>query len=134
DEWIRPRAGIQQRPVVEKGTPTSAIAHLAARDCLARRGLPASEVDLIIVATVTPDMFFPATACLVQEKLGATRAWGFDISGACSGFVYALTMGAQFILTGAHKKVLVIGADVMTSILDWEDRATCILFGDAAGA
>jgi 3-oxoacyl-[acyl-carrier-protein] synthase-3 len=134
DEWIRTRTGIQQRHVVEKGTPTSAIAHLAARDCLARRGLPASEVDLIIVATVTPDMFFPATACLVQEKLGAARAWGFDISGACSGFVYALTMGAQFVENGAHRRVLVIGADVMTSILDYEDRTTCVLFGDAAGA
>lgn len=134
DEWIRTRTGIRQRHYVEKGTPTSALAALAAQDCLRRRGLDPSEVDLIIVATVTPDMFFPATACIVQEKIGATRAWGFDISGACSGFVYAFTMGAQFILTGAHKKVLVIGADVMTSILDYEDRTTCILFGDAAGA
>jgi 3-oxoacyl-[acyl-carrier-protein] synthase-3 len=93
-----------------------------------------SEVDLIIVATVTPDMLFPATACLVQDKLKATRAWGFDVSAACSGFVYALTLGAQFVETGAHQKVLVVGADVMTSILDYQDRATCVLFGDGAGA
>jgi 3-oxoacyl-[acyl-carrier-protein] synthase-3 len=134
DEWIRTRTGIRERHFVEPGTPTSVIAAKAAQDCLERRGIAASEVDLIIVATVTPDMFFPATACLVQEKLGATRAWGFDISGACSGFVYAFTMGAQFILTGAHRKVLVIGADVMTSIIDPHDRTTYVLFGDAAGA
>ena len=134
DEWIRTRTGIHERHYVEKGTPTSVIAAKAAQDCLERRGIAPSEVDLIIIATVTPDMFFPATACIVQDKIGATRAWGFDISGACSGFVYALTMGAQFVKTGAHKKVLVIGADVMTSILDWEDRTTCVLFGDAAGA
>jgi 3-oxoacyl-[acyl-carrier-protein] synthase-3 len=134
DEWIRTRTGIRERHFVEPGTPTSVIAVKAAQDCLQRRGIPASEVDLIIVATVTPDMFFPATACIVQEKLGASRAWGFDISGACSGFVYAFTMGAQFILTGAHKKVLVIGADVMTSIIDARERATYVLFGDAAGA
>ena len=134
DEWIRTRTGIRERHFVEPGTPTSVIAVKAAQDCLERRGIAASEVDLIIVATVTPDMFFPATACIVQEKLGASRAWGFDISGACSGFVYAFTMGAQFILTGAHKKVLVIGADVMTSIIDSRERATYVLFGDAAGA
>jgi 3-oxoacyl-[acyl-carrier-protein] synthase-3 len=134
DEWIRTRTGIRERHFVEPGTPTSVIAAKAAQDCLERRGIAASEVDLIIVATVTPDMFFPATACIVQEKLGATRAWGFDISGACSGFVYAFTMGAQFILTGAHRKVLVIGADVMTSIIDSHQRATYVLFGDAAGA
>ena len=134
DEWIRTRTGIHQRYYVEPGTPTSALAVRAATECLERRGIAASEVDVIIVATVTPDMFFPATACIVQEKIGATRAWGFDISAACSGFVYAYTMGAQFIQTGAHKKVLVIGADVMTSILDFKDRATCVLFGDAAGA
>jgi 3-oxoacyl-[acyl-carrier-protein] synthase-3 len=134
DEWIRTRTGIQQRHVVEPGTPTSVIAAEAGRDALERRGISASEVDLIIVATVTPDMLFPATACIVQEKLKATKAWGFDISAACSGFLYALTMGAQFIASGAHKKVLVIGADVMTSILDYTDRTTCVLFGDAAGA
>ena len=134
DEWIRSRTGIEQRHVVEPGTPTSELAVRAAREALERRGVGASELDLIIVATVTPDMVFPATACIVQDKLQATRAWGFDISAACSGFLYALTMGAQFVETGAHKKVLVIGADVMTSILDYKDRATCVLFGDGAGA
>ncbi len=134
DEWIRTRTGIHERHVVEPGTPTSEIAALAARDALRRRGIGAEELDLIIVATVTPDMAFPATACLVQDKIGAKKAWGFDVSAACSGFVYALTMGAQFVETGRHRKVLVIGADVMTSIIDYQDRATCVLFGDAAGA
>ena len=134
DEWIRSRTGIQQRHVVEPGTPTSELCVRAASEALERRGVSAAELDLIIVATVTPDMVFPATACLVQDKLKATRAWGFDISAACSGFLYALTMGAQFVATGAHKKVLVIGADVMTSILDYQDRTTCVLFGDGAGA
>jgi 3-oxoacyl-[acyl-carrier-protein] synthase-3 len=134
DEWIRTRTGIERRHVVEKGTPTSTLAAAAAQDALRRRGISASEVDLIIVATVTPDMMFPATACIVQNKIEATRAWGFDISAACSGFLYALTVGAQFIESGAHRRVLVIGADVMSSILDYTDRATCVLFGDAAGA
>ncbi len=134
DEWIRTRTGIRQRHVVERGTGTSDLAVRAAQQALRRRGVEPGELDLIIVATVTPDMVFPATACLVQDKLKATHAWGFDISAACSGFVYALTMGAQFVQNGAHKKVLVIGADVMTSILDYEDRATCVLFGDGAGA
>jgi 3-oxoacyl-[acyl-carrier-protein] synthase-3 len=134
DEWIRTRTGIQERHVVEPGTPTSELAARAAREALSRRGVEPGEVDLIIVATVTPDMIFPATACLVQDKLKATRAWGFDVSAACSGFLYALTMGAQFIETGAHRMVLVIGADVMTSILNYEDRTTCVLFGDGAGA
>jgi 3-oxoacyl-[acyl-carrier-protein] synthase-3 len=134
DEWIRTRTGIQKRHVVEPGTPTSVIAALAAQDALRRRGIGADELDLIIVATVTPDMVFPATACLVQDRIGAKRAWGFDVSAACSGFAYALTMGAQFIEAGRHRRVLVIGADVMTSILDYQDRATCVLFGDGAGA
>lgn len=134
DEWIRTRTGIEQRHFVEPGTPTSVLATRAAQDCLDRRGVSAAELDLIIVATVTPDMFFPATACLVQDKLGAKKAWAFDISAACSGFVYAFTMGAQFVQNGVHKKVLVIGADVMTSILDAEDRTTYVLFGDGAGA
>jgi 3-oxoacyl-[acyl-carrier-protein] synthase-3 len=134
DEWIRTRTGIQKRHVVEKGTGTSVLAARAAQEALDRRGVLASEVDLIIVATVTPDMIFPSTACLVQDRLKATRAWGFDISAACSGFPYALTMGAQFVANGVHKKVLVIGADVMTSILNYQDRATCVLFGDGAGA
>jgi 3-oxoacyl-[acyl-carrier-protein] synthase III len=134
DQWIRTRTGICERRYVEPGTPTSELATRAARECLERRGIGASEVDLIVVATVTPDMLFPATACIIQDKIKATRAWGFDISAACSGFVYALTTGAQFIHAGTHRKVLVIGADVMTSILDWTDRTTCVLFGDGAGA
>ena len=134
DEWIRTRTGIERRHVVEPGTPTSEIAVAAAREALRRRGIGAGDLDLIIVATVTPDMIFPATACLVQDKLGATRAWGFDLSAACSGFLYALTTGAQFVQSGTHRRVLVIGADVMTAILDYEDRSTCVLFGDGAGA
>ena len=134
DQWIFERTGIRERRFVEKGVGTSDLATGAAKQLLQQRGIDASELDLIIVATVTPDMFFPSTACLVQEKLKAKNAWGFDLSGACSGFIYALATGAQFISTGAHQKVLVIGADVMTSIVDPEDRATCVLFGDGAGA
>ncbi len=134
DEWIRTRTGIETRHYVEPGTPTSVIAAKAAGDALRRRGIGADELDLIIVATVTPDMLFPATGCLVQDLIGAKRAWAFDVSAACSGFAYALTMGAQFVESGRHKKVMVIGADVMTSILDYKDRTTCVLFGDGAGA
>jgi 3-oxoacyl-[acyl-carrier-protein] synthase-3 len=134
DEWIRTRTGIRERRVVEPGTPASELALPAARQALERRGLAASEVELIIVATVTPDMLFPATACLLQEKLGAKGAWGFDLSAACSGFAYALTTGAQFVASGAHRRVLVVGVDVMSTISDPEDRSTCVLFGDAAGA
>jgi 3-oxoacyl-[acyl-carrier-protein] synthase-3 len=101
---------------------------------LEQRGISAQEIDLIIVATVTPDMFFPATACLVQSKIGAKKAWGFDLSGACSGFIYALATAHQFVAAGTHSKVLVIGADVMSSIIDFQDRSTCVLFGDGAGA
>jgi 3-oxoacyl-[acyl-carrier-protein] synthase-3 len=134
DEWIRTRTGIRQRHRVEPGTPTSALAVRACEDALRRRGIEAGEVDLIIVATVTPDMLFPATACILQDKLKATRAWGFDISAACCGFVYAYTMGAQFIEAGTHRKVLVVGADVMSAIITDSDRTTCVLFGDGAGA
>ncbi len=134
DEWIRTRTGIERRHAVEPGTPTSAIAALAAQDALRRRGMKAEELELIVVATITPDMVFPATACLVQERLGAARAWGFDVSAACSGFLYALSVGAQFVQSGSHRKVMVIGADVMTSIVDFQDRSTCVLFGDGAGA
>ena len=130
DEWIFDRTGIRERRVAEKGQGTSDLGASAAKLLLEKRGLDPAELDLIIVATVTPDMFFPSTACLVQTKIGASKAWGFDLSGACSGFVYALATAAQFIGTGAHKKVLVIGADVMTSIIDFQDRATCVLFGD----
>lgn len=133
DQWIVERTGIHERHVVDKGVATSDIATEAAKDCLAKRGIDATEIDAIIVATVTPDMIFPATACLVQNKLGCPHAWGFDLSAACSGFVYALQVGAKLVESGAHKKVLVIGADVMSSILDYTDRTTCILFGDGAG-
>lgn len=134
DQWIQERTGIRERHIVDKGVATSDLAVEAARKALAERGLSANDVEAIIVATVTPDMFFPSTACLVQHKLGAKNVWGFDLSAACSAFVYALQVGAQFIATGAHKKVMVIGADVMSSIIDYSDRATCVIFGDGAGA
>ena len=134
DEWITSRVGIRERHIVEPGQATSHMAVEAAKRCLAARGIEGSEVEVIIVATVTPDMLFPATACLVQDRLGAKGAWGFDLSGACSGFVYALQVGCKLVESGAHKKVLVIGADTMSSIIDYTDRATCVLFGDGAGA
>ncbi len=134
DQWITERTGIRERHIAAKGVATSDLAVQAAKQCLERRGISAGEVEAIFVATVTPDMMFPATACLVQDRLGAKGAWGFDISAACSGFLYALQVGAKLIESGAHRKVLVIGADVMSSILDYTDRATCILFGDGAGA
>ena len=134
NEWIMSRVGIRERHIVDKGVATSDLAFEAAKTALAERGIPANDLDAIIVATVTPDMLFPATACLVQHKLGAERVWGFDLSAGCSQFVYALQVGAQFVKSGAHKKVMVIGADVMSSIIDYTDRATCVLFGDGAGA
>ena len=134
NEWIVERTGIRERHIVDPGVATSDLAAEAALDCLRKRGIEASEVEAILVATVTPDMLFPATACLVQQKIGAPHAWGFDLSAACSGFVYALQVGAKLVESGAHKKVLVIGADVMSSIVDYTDRTTCILFGDGAGA
>jgi 3-oxoacyl-[acyl-carrier-protein] synthase III len=134
DEWIRTRTGIRERHIAENGTASSHLATEAAKTLLAKTKTDPSEIDLIIVASVTPDMFFPATACLVQDRLGAKRAWGFDLSAACSGFAYALTVGAQFVGSGAHRKALVIGSDVMSSILDYKDRSTCVLFGDGAGA
>ncbi len=133
-DWIMERTGIRERHIVDKGVYTSDLATEAARKALASRGVPATDLEAILVATVTPDMLFPSTACLVEDKLGAHGAWGFDISAACSAFVFALQTGAQFISTGAHKKVMVIGADVMSSIIDYTDRATCIIFGDGAGA
>ena len=134
DQWITERTGIRERHIVDKGVATSDLAVEAAKKALAQRGLLPADIEAIIVGTVTPDMFFPSTACLVQDKLGAKGVWGFDLSAACSAFVYALQAGAQFIATGAHKKVLVIGADTMSSIIDYTDRATCIIFGDGAGA
>ncbi|MEQ1354116.1 MAG: beta-ketoacyl-ACP synthase III [Candidatus Acidiferrum sp.] len=133
DEWIRTRTGIRERHIVEKGVPTSTLAVEAAKILLEQTKTDPGEIGMIIVATVTPDMMFPATACVVQEQLGATKAWGFDLSAACAGFAYALTVGSQF-AAGAHKKVVVIGSDTMSSIIDYKDRGTAILFGDGAGA
>lgn len=135
DEWIRTRTGIEERRILKD--PDKATAFMgakAAMEVLAKRGISAEEIDLIIVGTVTPDYLFPATACLVQQKIGATNAFAFDLSAACSGFLYALTTGAMYIESGRAKKVLVIGADKMSSIMDFTDRTTCILFGDGAGA
>jgi 3-oxoacyl-[acyl-carrier-protein] synthase-3 len=134
DEWIRTRTGIRERHIVDKGTATSHLATEAAKLLLAQTKTSPDEIDLIIVATVTPDMMFPATACLVQDRIGAKNAWGFDLSAACSGLTYALTVGAQFVGAGTHKKAIIIGSDTMSSILDYKDRATCVLFGDGAGA
>jgi 3-oxoacyl-[acyl-carrier-protein] synthase-3 len=134
DEWIRTRTGICERHIAEPGVASSHMATEAAKALLAKTNTDPAEIDLIILASVTPDMFFPATACLIQDRIGAKKAWGFDLSAACSGFAYALTVGAQFVGSGTHKKVLVIGSDKMTSILDYTDRATCVLFGDGAGA
>jgi 3-oxoacyl-[acyl-carrier-protein] synthase III len=134
DDWIQQRVGIRERHIADKGMASSHLATAAAQQVLEKTHTNPEEIDLLIVATVTPDMFFPATACLVQNRIGASRAWGFDLSGACSGFVYALTIGAQFVGAGTHKKALVIGSDVMSSIIDYQDRNTCVLFGDGAGA
>jgi 3-oxoacyl-[acyl-carrier-protein] synthase-3 len=134
DQWILERTGIRQRHIVDPGTSTSHLAVEAVRKALQERGVPPTDIEAIFLATVTPDMFFPSTACLVQDRIGAKGAWGFDISAACSGFVYALQTGVKFVESGAHKKVLVIGADVMTSIIDYTDRATAVIFGDGAGA
>ncbi len=132
DEGIRDRTGIAERRILDD-QPTSFMATEVAKGLLRRRGCSADEIDLILVATITPDMVLPATACLVQDRIGASNAWAFDLMAACSGFVYALVTGAQFIATGAHKRVMVIGADRMSSIVDPHDRSTCILFGDGAG-
>jgi 3-oxoacyl-[acyl-carrier-protein] synthase-3 len=134
DEWIVSRTGIRERRILDPGLGNSYMATRAARECLQRAGVDPAELDAIIVGTVTPDMFFPATACLVQRDIGANNAWGFDLSAGCSGFVFALTTGAQMIEAGRLKKVLVIGSDVMSSIIDYQDRNTCVLFGDGAGA
>ena len=134
DEWIRQRVGIRERRIADPEVATSDMAIEAARCALLQRGIPATDVETIIVCTVTPDMFFPSTACIVQNKLGARGAWGFDLIAACSGFVYGLTTGAHLVASGAHKKVLVIGSDTMSRIIDYTDRATCVLFGDGAGA
>jgi 3-oxoacyl-[acyl-carrier-protein] synthase-3 len=134
DEWILERTGIRERHIVAPGVAASDLAADAARDLAARHNVDLSTVEVIIVGTVTPDMMYPSTACLVQKKLAIPQAWGFDVSAGCSGFVFALTAGAKLVESGAHKKVLVIGADVNSSMIDYTDRATCILFGDGAGA
>jgi len=133
DEWIVTRTGIRERRILrDPGKATAYMAAQAAKMLLQKRNIDASEIDTILVATVTPDMFFPSTACLVQAEIGATNAWGFDVSAACSGFLFTLTTGARFIESGRSSKVLVIGADKMSTIVDYTDRTTCILFGDAA--
>ena len=133
DEWIRSRTGIVQRHVAANGEATSDLAAAATEKLLRQRNISASELDCIIVATVTPDMFFPSTACVLQDKIGAKNAWGFDLSAACAGFIFAVATAAQFVHSGAYNKVLVVGADVMTTILNPKDRNTYVLFGDAAG-
>lgn len=135
DEWIRTRTGIETRHILRgEGLGTSDMAVEAVNGLLKKRGISAEELDLVICATVTPDFVFPATANVISDKIGAKNAWSFDVNAACSGFIYALTTGSQFIETGKYKKVLVVGADKMSSIIDYTDRATCIIFGDGGGA
>ena len=135
DEWIRSRTGIRERRILwDKDKATSFMATEACKEALAKRGVEPEEIDVILLATITPDMHFPAAACLVQAQLGATNAWGYDLSAACSGFLYGLSTGAGFIESGRHEKVLVIGAEKMSSIIDYTDRNTCVLFGDGAAA
>jgi 3-oxoacyl-[acyl-carrier-protein] synthase-3 len=134
DEWILQRTGIRERHIVDAGVATSDLGKEAAVKAIAAAGLTPDDVGVIIVGTVTPDMMFPSTACLLQHKIGASRAWGFDLSAACSAFTYALTTASQLVASGAHEHALVVGADVMSSIIDYKDRSTCVLFGDGAGA
>lgn len=135
DEWIRSRTGIEKRHILkEEGKGTSDMAAKAVNGLLEKRGITAEDIDLLICATVTPDMVFPATANVICDKIGAKNAWGFDLGAACSGFLYALTTGSQFIETGKYKRIVVVGADKMSSIIDYEDRTTCVIFGDGAGA
>jgi len=134
DQWILERTGIRERHVLAKGKGTSDMCVEAAKKCLAVRGIEASDVEVIIVGTVTPDMMFPSTACLVQDKIGAKGAWGFDVSAGCSGFMFALQAGVKLVESGAQKMVLVCGADANTRMTDYTDRSTCVLFGDGGGA
>jgi 3-oxoacyl-[acyl-carrier-protein] synthase III len=134
DEWILQRTGIRERHIVEPGVATSDLAKEAAIGAMQQAGVTPDQIGFIVVGTTTPDTIFPSTACMLQAKIGAKRAWGFDLGAACSGFTYALTTGMQMIATGAHDHVLVVGADVMSSIIDYTDRTTCVLFGDGAGA
>lgn len=134
DEWIMSHVGIRERRILDDGLGASFMGTKAVERLLEQRGIDAKEVDLIVAATVTPDMIYPATACLIQDNIGAQNAWGFDLSAACSGFLYSLIVGAQFVSTGVHKKVVVVGSDKMSAVVDYTDRNTCILFGDGAGA
>jgi 3-oxoacyl-[acyl-carrier-protein] synthase-3 len=134
DEWIQQRTGIRERHIVDAGVATSDLGREAAVKAIERAGLTPDDIGVIVVGTVTPDMFFPSTACLIQAKIGAHQAWGFDLSAACSAFTYALTTASQMVASGAHDHALVVGADVMSSIIDYKDRSTCVLFGDGAGA
>jgi 3-oxoacyl-[acyl-carrier-protein] synthase-3 len=134
DQWILQRTGIRERHIVDPGVATSDLGKEAALKAIAKAGLSPDDIGVIVVGTVTPDMLFPSTACLIQHKIGAHHAWGFDVSAACSAFTYALTVGAQLVGSGAHDHALIVGADVMSSIIDYNDRTTCILFGDGAGA
>ena len=133
DDWIRSRTGIVQRHIVSEDEASSDISTRIATSLLEKGGISANDIDLIIIGTVTPDHFTPSTAALVQKNIGAKNAWGFDLSAACSGFLYGLETGANFIASGRHKKVMVIGVDTMTSILDFQDRDTCVIFGDGGG-
>jgi len=134
DEWILQRTGIRERHIVDDGVATSDLAKEAALGAMRQAGVSPDQIGFIVVGTTTPDTIFPSTACLLQQKIGAHRAWGFDLGAACSGFTYAVTTGMQMVATGAHDHVLVVGADVMSSIIDYTDRTTCVLFGDGAGA
>lgn len=134
NDWILERTGIRERHLVDKGTAASDLAVAAVKDMVERHGVDLNEVEIIVVGTVTPDMMYPSTACLVQHKLNLPHVWGFDLSAGCSGFVFSLTTGAKMVESGAHKKVLVIGSDVNSSMIDYRDRSTCIIFGDGAGA
>ncbi len=134
NEWILQRTGIKERHIVEPGVATSDLAKEAAIGAMRQAGVTPDQIGFIVVGTTTPDTIFPSTACNLQHKLGANHAWGFDLGAACSGFTYALTTGMQMVATGAHEHALVVGADVMSSIIDYKDRTTCVLFGDGAGA
>ncbi len=135
DEWILTRTGIKERRILKgKDQGSSVMAAKAVEELLQKRGIGAEEIDLLIIATVTPDMVFPSTANIVCDMIGAKNAWGYDLSGACSGFLYSLTTGSQFIETGMYKKVVIVGVDKMSAIIDYQDRSTCVIFGDGAGA
>ena len=134
DQWIRERTGIEQRHIAADGETTSDLALIASRKALENAGVKASELDLIIVGTTTPDIIFPSTACLLQHQLGAKDCPAFDVNAACTGFIYALSIAEKFLATGAAKTALVVGAETLSRMLDWSDRYTCVLFGDGAGA